>query len=511
MPITRLSAIAFKSYWGTPHRTIGFNSPASRDDWVNNTFIQPFVFNLERIQNNQFKVQVGQFTEAQLESFNYMSFINGGRRYFAFITDKTWLNEGVVRYTFEVDVLMTYLSFLIPQTSFIERRATSPITSIYTASPPDVIYGGTPVYNYIGEDWSADARYGLILSSFQNAPAGSRVSIQTTFTSSVNALNNMVVPVGYMLFTSASAMKTYVDGILATNEGMSEQMRNAFVYISTGGSFTNPNDSNNWQGTVALNGSTGSFTLSGFASNTKFASDNSSVIIIDTVSPTNYLEIPISELSSSTLSFTKVTNLFDGVITYTFDHRYRLSVQAVTDLPALSSDYWRMKRGVDINYQQSVASSNKGFSAMAYGSATQRGAKDTVMETLLGVTSSYTAHQGEVKAGMSTANMSSIQASGNVGTAAWFTGGGRAGVKCFVKTPPTVANQQANDYYRRFGYLVNQVTTPSFAGNHYLKGDIRFTSNYSIGTPLEDEKRTIETLFQEGVIIRASEGELFNL
>lgn len=101
-----------------------FNSVVEQNNFFD-TFHSIIIDTEEYVRDNEvFDIEID-YDYLMNEGVNYISFNNGYRNIFAFITTKEYISKKITRITFEVDVFQTYLFNFSLGKSFVERKVCS--------------------------------------------------------------------------------------------------------------------------------------------------------------------------------------------------------------------------------------------------------------------------------------------------------------------------------------------------------------------------------------------------
>ena len=104
-----------------------------------------------------------------LRMVNYIAFDNGGKKYYAFVTDVTYTNQNASKVKFEIDVIQTYMFDMNFKQSFIDREHCKRWNA-----------DGTPVINTVPENLDLGTEYTTIANKIGDMHSRRKLMLITT-------------------------------------------------------------------------------------------------------------------------------------------------------------------------------------------------------------------------------------------------------------------------------------------------------------------------------------------
>lgn len=523
----RQSKIAL-GFISTPsNHAIAFGSNGTRDAWFDGRDKREFA-SLSYVREGSMVVDA---TLDTLRAYNFGYYKNelGDRIYFR-ITDMKYVNENNTQLNIEKDVLMTYLPTSTMQPSFIERSNDQP-SSIFDSDVPEIQYAGGFSHNLV-DTFGTPQEHSFFLQVSGGDEPDSHDSV-TTLYKPKNFLNSTSPEILYgSMFRvfpgidSGGSCADFLSGYMS--KGTSDRIVAAGTLPTADVDYGESVGEVDGVMTAYITAVRQTKTVSiSTGLNTRIAKDNVSVVIAEIDNFANQIEIPISELSSGSLSLVSVSDPISQQRHYAVlsgadgdnELKYRITINTGTSLPSIFLPYYMAARNIetDLGAQQVNNLVGGGSSAlagaiggaavgavggpvgMAAGAAI--GASGALLSTATNaIQNKVSANAALEKAGRLTPTVSGVASGFGI------FANRSIGVNIFIKEPNGTGLSQLTDYYRFFGYNKSRILTPNVkSGTHFYLGNV----NGNFPGASSADAMTIRSLFNSGVWIWANEGSLY--
>jgi hypothetical protein len=530
--MARLAKVVFSFIPVPGNHTISFSNNGERDAWFDGRDKTEYP-DMVYIRQEGIQVDVNLDTARQW-NFGYYQNESSDRIYFR-VTDLKYINENNTLITIEKDVLLTYLPESTMQPSFIERSNDQP-TTIFDNDVPEIQYhggftytqldffgtlqehsyflqvsgGSEPDDQYVAttlfqpknfdNDSDNDIVYGSMFRVFPGTDSGSCVDFLSPYME--KGTGDRIVSAG----TIPTADVSYSENVEAPTLGLPGQL-NAYV-----------------QGvrqTKTVSVSTGI--------NTRIAKDNVTIVIAEMDNFANQIEIPITELSGSSIQLVSVSDPISQQRHYAMlsgadgsnELKYRITINTGATLPSMNLPYYMAVRNIetDLGAQQlnnligGGSSAISGAATGAAGGAVVGGPAGAIAGAVAGVagaalSTATSAIQNQVSANAALEKAKRMTPTVSGTPTGFGVFANRAiGVNIFIKEPSGSGLSQLEDYYRFFGYNKSRILTPNVkSGTHFYIGNVN--GNFPKASAMD--ATVIRSLFSSGVWIWEDEGSFFS-
>jgi len=527
--MARLSKVVLSHINIPGNHSITFESNAERDSWFDGRTKTAF-------NNLSYARQEGIYLDVNLDTarqwnFGYYENEIGDRIYFR-VTDIRYINENNTLMSIEKDVLMTYLPTSTMFASFIERSNDLP-SSLFDSDIPELQYNGGFTYTQL--DFMGTLQDHSFFFQISGAAApGSQYKCITHY-SPKNFDNDFVgaLTFGSMfrVYSGSDTDVNFAKVMLSSymENGTADRIISAGTIPTADITYDSYIDDTSKEMVALIHGVRQTKTISvSTGINTRIAKDNSTIVIAEMDNFGNKIEIPISELSSGSITLVSVSDPISQQRHYGIlsgidgsnELKYRLTINTGTSLPSMNLPYYMAVRNIetDLGAQQTnnlIGGVSQGIAGGGTGAAAGfaiggpvgaiTGAIGGLINSVLATGTNAIQNQVSASAALEKASRITPTVSGN--PSGFGVLANRAiGVNIFIKEPSGTGLSQLVDYYRFFGYGKNRILTPIVkTGTHFYVGNV---NGKYLGASSSDSA-TIRALFATGVWLWDSESAFF--